>query len=298
MNTKILRNTTYAILIISSIVVSATQVHKSGIVSTKWMQYKTRNEYIIVTLSTTPHRINNIGPTIESLLAQNANIKNIYLSVPHLFKRDNLTYVIPKWLSNNPRITIIRTNDYGPATKLLGILEDTPIPENAIIITVDDDIFYPKDLILRLAYEATLKPNHVISTIGADPDYDANGIIPTSSRNALVQHREPGRFVTIVLGYHGVAYRRAFFNKDIFDILTGPKACLRNDDLYISFYLAKHNIARQLMGYNSNSPESRAQELALHKQETALHLLAPDGTGPNNKSCMDQLKTNEPTVLF
>lgn len=247
------------------------------------------NEHIVMAFTTTPHRINDIEPTIKSLLVQNAPLKAIYVSIPYKFERDNLEYEIPKWLSDNKKITILRSKDYGPATKLLGVLEQVKLPPNAIIITVDDDIYYPRNLALQLAYKAKRNPNYAIAISGANLD-------PEDSWRGLRNNTTPDAFVSVVQGFSGIAYRRSFFDADIFNIVHAPRECINSDDLYISFDLAKHNIKRQVLlndfiKYNKiiwDNPVGLKDD-ALHNQQHQKH---------RHEACVAYMKAKDPKVIF
>jgi len=255
-----------------------------------WMKFCLHDEYIIVSLTTTPHRINKIQNTLQTILAQNAPIKKIYLSIPHKFKRDNLEYHIPKWISDNKKITIIRTEDYGPATKLLGVLEQVKLPPDAIIITVDDDVFYPKHLILNLAYRAKLNPNYAIGIIGANPD-------PTNLKLGLVKKYESGTFASILQGYAGVAYRARFFDNTIFNILQSPPDCIKSDDLYLSFHLAKRNIPRQVFRTNTLHECVIGWDNPIGTSSDALHVIAVN-PADKHRACISFMKQHDPNVVF
>lgn len=102
--------------------------------------------------------------------------------MPYVFKRKNVPYTIPTWLEKKQVITILRSKDYGPATKLLGTLAIFDLPSDTIIITVDDDVYYPDNLILQLAYKAKQNPNRAMKVLWVpNPDYDNNGNIPYDS---------------------------------------------------------------------------------------------------------------------
>lgn len=262
-----------------------------------WMRYNLGNEYIVVSLSTTPYRINDLSPTLETLFAQNAPIKQIYLNIPYHFERDNIEYQIPQYLLDEPRITILRTKDYGPATKLLGTLEKADLPPEAIIVTVDDDSIYPKNLVLQLAYKAMQHPDRAIGIMGANPDYDANGSIPEDSELGLIKIKQPNALVSVLQGYAGVAYRRHFFDDTVFDIAQAPKDCILSDDLYLSFYLAKHGIERQVLKNAYISSCDIGWDTPIGTSFTALHKLSPKPTD-KHRSCLAFMHQQDPQVVF
>lgn len=262
-----------------------------------WLKFNIDDEFIVVSLSTTPHRIDALAPTLHSLLNQSVRPRAIYLNVPHIFKRDNIAYRIPEWLQNFPGVTIVSSEDYGPATKLLGTLKNVSLPANAIIITVDDDVIYPANFVLHLAYAAKQNPDRALGLMGANPDYNANGIIPDESDFGLVKIKKNGTLASILQGYAGVAYRRGFFDDRIFNISNAPKDCINSDDIYISFFLAEQNIKRQVLRNSFLNACHLDWETEFAQDHNALHKLIP---GPTQKyrNCITYLKRNNPKVIF
>ena len=286
-----LRWTVYICLLVFGIGLNIKQIYGGPI------RYITlMNQNIVVSMTTTPHRIDRIQKTLDTVLSQTAPIKKIYLSIPYRFKRDNLEYKIPKWLQDNKKITILRTKDYGPATKLLGLLEQVDLPPDTIIVTLDDDIMYPKGLVLQLAHRARQYPHYAITILGANPEYDDQGNVSIKSVRGLINDHNDKSFVAVAQGFAGIAYRRSFFDSTIFDIVNAPQECINSDDLYLSFYLAKHNIPRQtlndsLASYKQVLPDQVGLEAdALHAQaikETQRH-----------RTCIAYMKQKDPEVIF
>jgi hypothetical protein len=264
-----------------------------------WMRWAVRNEYIVVSLTTTPYRIDKLQPVIDFILKENLPIKNVYLNIPFIFKRDNLEYTIPQYLQNNDRITLLRTKDYGPGTKLLGTLERAALPPTAIIITIDDDIKYPKNMLLYLAYKASKNPHRAVGFSGMNPHYNKRGLIITDSRSGigLKPDYKNNASVSILEGFAGIAYRREFFDDSVFDILNAPRECINSDDLYLSFYLAKHNIVRQVIRVKHMSLDHIAWNPEVGFQEDALHQLSPV-PAVRHRACVAYMKEQSPNVVF
>lgn len=264
----------------------------------QWMRFQIRNEHIVVSLTTIPQRIDLMKPMLQTILEQNVNIDAIYLNVPFRFKRDNSTYVIPEWLQNEKRVTLLRTKDYGPGTKLLGALAKAKIPENAILITLDDDIKYPNNIVLELAYKAHKHPNKVIAICGSNPEYNSDGqIVAKKSATGLKQELNNNAYATIVQGYAGVAYRRKFFNDRIFAYQDAPQECINSDDVYISFYLAQREIPRQVLHNRYISMRNIGWRNDLNLNDSALHRLTP-GPAEKHRICINYLKQLDPNVNF
>jgi hypothetical protein len=58
-------------------------------------------------LSTVPDRINNLRPTIRSLLKQARPPDEIILAIPEFSVREQRPYVVPKYISRLPRVRVL-----------------------------------------------------------------------------------------------------------------------------------------------------------------------------------------------
>lgn len=254
-----------------------------------YMYFAVRNEHIVISLSTTPHRINKLGPTLKTVLAQRAPVKAIYLNIPYVFKRDNIVYDIPIDILNNTKLTILRSDDFGPATKLLGTLAHADLPANAIIVTLDDDVIYPRNIVLHLAYQAKRNPQRAVGVIGAIPDNAAELGISKIMRN--------GALVSILQGYAGVAYRRHFFDASVFRIQDSISECIKSDDIYLSYYLALQGVQRQVVHNKYLTACDIRWQTAIGTDENSLHLLNPK-PAEKHKACLDYLASHHASVVF
>src|SRR5436190_18392771 len=100
------------------------------------------NRRVIVSLSTVPDRINNLMPTIRSLLKQTRPLDDIVLAIPEFSVRERRPYVVPKYISRLPRVRVLRCReDWGPATKFIPLIQEELAAgrQNTLIMVVDDD---------------------------------------------------------------------------------------------------------------------------------------------------------------
>src|SRR6478752_2815369 len=105
------------------------------------------NRRVIVSLSTVPDRINNLRPTIRSLLNQTRPPDEIVLAIPEFSIREKRPYVVPKYLLRLPRVRILHcVKDWGPATKFIpAVREELAAGRySSLIMVVDDDRIYPR----------------------------------------------------------------------------------------------------------------------------------------------------------
>ncbi|KAI8851351.1 hypothetical protein BC829DRAFT_123928 [Chytridium lagenaria] len=143
--------------------------------------------------------------------------------LPEVLKRLHVKY--KDWL------TIMRPEDYGPSTKLLGalLLEQDP---DTIIITVDDDMAYHRDLVYSLVRVSELKPTHA-------PCFKCEIWSPERTWNYMEGEGECHGWGD---AWTGIAYRVGFFDKSIFDYSKVPDGCRLHDDVYISGWLKEHSV--------------------------------------------------------
>lgn len=237
---------------------------------------------VIVTLTTIPSRLKYINETIFSLINQSVNIDEIVLSLPIESVRepcDGDPYKIANETRNflkKYNVAIWRTKkDYGPATKLLGILE-RELPKNLskeeepLIITVDDDKIYNKDCVKNLLEGWKRNQNSVVSRMGSV-------LIQLSPKSKLYLSRKnlydkmnryheiifkgneisSDKEIAIVFGTGGVLYRASYFDDSIFDYFIKDKKFPKKkifltDDIYISGYLSQKGIIKKAIKFNMN----------------------------------------------
>lgn len=114
---------------------------------------------IVVSMTSLPRRFSAHGyDTIRTIKSQVYTPDAIYLAVPKKFKRSDQQLHIPKWVSDDPLITVLTPEvDYGPATKLIPALErelSLGFP-NTRVVTIDDDNeggWGPETLLQLFAY--------------------------------------------------------------------------------------------------------------------------------------------------
>ena len=103
---------------------------------------------VIASLTTVPARIDNLEPTIHSLLKQTRPPDEIVLTIPEFSIREQRPYDVPTHVSRLPRLRILHCRrDWGPATKFIAAIQDELAAgrQNTLIMVVDDDRVYPRD---------------------------------------------------------------------------------------------------------------------------------------------------------
>lgn len=232
----------------------------------------------VLSLTTLPGRIQKLRPVVECLNQQTACVDAILVNVPHRLRRSGQRYQIPAWLPRQPLVQIRRCTDYGPATKLLGALEAERNPD-CVIITVDDDVLYPPSMVESyLHYQARYGP-HVYCSAGfniLDPEAYSRDV-----RQGRRFERGHLRQVHVAEGYGSVAYRRGFFDDDIFEISNLPDFLLYSDDLFISNYLGGRRVAKLTVETAGFGGDGFWKSRLLPFCEDALALHRDQGMGSN-----------------
>tara|TARA_Y100001970_G_scaffold293433_1_gene440167 strand:+ start:40 stop:789 length:750 start_codon:yes stop_codon:yes gene_type:complete len=99
-----------------------------------------------VSLTSIPSRINNIHETIESINNQSLKPKKIFLNLPKRYKRFPEYKYSEKQISmlRKYNLEVVRCQDYGPATKLMGSISDIKNNFECVILIDDDHIYHEK----------------------------------------------------------------------------------------------------------------------------------------------------------
>jgi hypothetical protein len=186
---------------------------------------------IVVSLTTSPTRIDFIEPVIQNLENQTLKPSKIVVNVPHIFKRTNAEFTkIPDFLTKNPRVTVNRCEDIGPATKIIPTAELYANEPDTMMISIDDDISYTTTFVETLVKYANKYPDSAI----------------TGESFMRLPHKKNDpktNYAQLVEGYSSVLYRKRFFdNFSVETLKKYPKFCYFADDFILSNHLNKENI--------------------------------------------------------
>jgi glycosyltransferase involved in cell wall biosynthesis len=165
---------------------------------------------VVVSMTTSPKRINSIGKTIDCMMRQTLLPRRIVLNLPHVFKRDNSRFdKIPSFITENPLVVVNFTDDIGPATKILPTVKLVSDPE-AYILSIDDDIYYPPDLIKTYVEAAEAFGRDAVVSNSYHLPGEKTTCIP-SSECFPIRH--------LLEGYTGVLYKQRYLADMNYDIL-------------------------------------------------------------------------------
>lgn len=185
---------------------------------------------LIVSLTSFSKRINQVHLTIESLFQQSLKPDRIIL---WLSEEDFGAEDIPEILrAQSKRGLEVRlcAKDLGPYTKFYYSLLEFP---EALILTVDDDVLYPPDMIDQL-YRAYLKEPSAIHCHRAHlmKRNDNSGLCPYNEWDFCVSSVGPDNCV-FPTGVGGVLYFPGCFDKEVLNKDAFLKLAPKADDVWL-----------------------------------------------------------------
>ncbi|MBI3399813.1 MAG: hypothetical protein HY048_00210 [Acidobacteria bacterium] len=200
-----------------------------------------RRADLVVSFTTLPSRLDRIDLTLKSLFRQRVAPAAIRLHVPIESRREGVRYVVPERLSRLRSLTIVRTDDYGPATKAIPAILAGP-PDQRLLVVDDDRVFHP-GFVEQMAAWSDAHPDAAVA--GSGWDAPANVIDrPTALLDTLLG-RPPApikctrvrgcRAVDIMQGVSGYVVRPRYFDRAaLVDYSNAPPAAFFVDDVWIS----------------------------------------------------------------
>src|SRR4029077_14093503 len=236
------------------------------------------NRRVIASLSTVPDRINNLRPTIRSLLNQTRPPDEIVLAIPEFSVRERRPYVMPKYISRLPRVRVLHCpEDWGPATKFIGAIQDELAAgrEDTLIMVVDDDRLYPRDALETYLYYSEQLPNAALCFRGAAMpstlDWDDAKMIYAKDL------REP-RPVAVITGCGSYLVQPRFFDQSLWDYSGAPPVAFYIDDIWISGWLSRRGVKRYVV------PDSAMMQSVLRQRWTVSLNKIPGRQKLNNET--------------
>src|SRR5437868_10900299 len=233
---------------------------------------------VIVSLSTVPDRINNLRPTIRSLLKKTWPPDEIVLAIPEFSVREQRPYVVPKYISQLPRVRVLRCReDYGPATNFIAAIQDELAAgrQNTLIMVVDDDRLYPRDALETYLHYSGQLPNAALCFRGAAMPSTLNWDDAKMIRASEL--REP-RPVAVITGCGSYLIQPRFFDESLWDYSVAPQVAFVIDDIWISGWLSRRGVKRYVV------PASAMMQSVLRQRWTVSLNKIPGRQKLNNET--------------
>ena len=200
-----------------------------------------KGQQIVVSLTTHGHRLHEAALAIESIMQGTMLPNDIVLWIDK-----DTPEPLPLTLQRQAArgLTIARTTDVGPHTKLIPALEHYP---NADIITIDDDIFYPHDLVETLVNTHRQHPNAIIANTIMRMTRNDDGSLQTVAQwPYMAEADEAGtpQVERFFEGFGGVLYPAGCMPQQVTMYDTFRELCPTSDDIWFNAMarLAKRDI--------------------------------------------------------
>lgn len=212
------------------------------------LHLNTPNENVIISLTTIPSRSNKIIPTLNSLLNQSIPAR-IHIHIPEKANCEPfLKYDFPQEIQNHPNISIIKhALDFGPAMKFIPAIQQN---KGKYILVVDDDNIYPFDLVKNLLGWSERDPSKVYCTRGWVHTLDYKWETTNTIFSDRISQPEPVSVITGCGGYMispQIADKLKMFISDYQNV---PRECQLMDDIWISGWLSRFSIKKEIIPTN------------------------------------------------
>ncbi|WP_317929968.1 hypothetical protein [Halioxenophilus sp. WMMB6] len=185
---------------------------------------------IVISLTTYDKRIDNVCLTIESLMRQTLKADRIVLNVAAQdFSPETLPVSLQ--LQHQRGLEIVYVDeDLGPYTKFFYTLQKYP---DALVITADDDLLYPMDMVAQL-YSAYLRQPDMIHCHRAHRilNDDSGKLLPYKQWDFNTGKTKPGLDI-FPTGVGGVLYFPGCFHPDIFNKELFLQLAPNADDIWL-----------------------------------------------------------------
>ncbi len=200
---------------------------------------------VAVGLTTIPERLGQMDTTIQSLLHQTYPIDAIIVSVPYYSARRDQVYDMSK-ISDNVKsnVHIHRTHDYGPATKVVGLMEYVNLikqpGEEWWIMWCDDDNKYNRHTVETYVEKLNMYPHSAVC-VASFEKHVAYSTHDGDSKGTLEG------FAGVMCRYNdmpdlSLAYKPVTAEMYHHQMTSIEKDMFHSDDYTISYYLRRHGI--------------------------------------------------------
>lgn len=195
---------------------------------------------VIVSLTSFPDRINIIYLSIKSILNQSVRPKKVMLWLAES-QFPNKEADLPKSLLDLViyGLEIKFCEDLKPHKKYYYVFKENP---NDIIITVDDDVFYPFKTIETLIESHKKFPESIIANRVREITYNKGTLEPYRNWKINPLNYTDASFKLMATGVGGVLYQPKLFLDEIYDIEKLKLLAFSNDDIWLKANQLKSNL--------------------------------------------------------
>ena len=190
---------------------------------------------LIVSLTSYPARYKTLHLTLKSILMQNIKVDKVILWVSH----EDFTSLPGNVLDlQKYGLTIYKTDDIKSYKKIIPALKKYPF---SAIITLDDDLYYPHNLVKKLVETAHTNPGMVIANRTHVIQYNYRGEIKPYHLWQSCAYNNLNPSNNFPTGVGGVLYPPNSLHPDVVNAEIFMKLAPRADDVWLYWMTRKNN---------------------------------------------------------
>jgi len=193
-------------------------------------KYTKKEKNVIVSLTSFPARIDSLWITIETLLRQSNRPEKIILWLAK--SQFESVSKLPKRLliQREQGLEIKFCDDLMSHKKYYYTMKNYP---EAVVITVDDDTFYPENLVENLIYTHKRYPGKICCNIGHIMVIENGNILPYQKWISEADGYDLPSDYLVPIGCEGVLYPPGCLNENVFNKSQIKQLCPLADDLWL-----------------------------------------------------------------
>lgn len=190
----------------------------------------TKEHSIVVSLTTYDKRINDVYLCIESLFQQTLKADKIILWLSRKnFPTGDLPEILRLQQARGLQVEF-RDEDLGSYKKIVYALQSYP---DSLIVTVDDDILYPPDMLDQLYRAYVASPGIVYSHRAYQIATRRNGDLNPYDKWKLAGDDGVASPLIFPTGVAGVLYSPGVFDENVLDSEMFMRLCPNADDIWL-----------------------------------------------------------------
>lgn len=227
-----------------------------------------RDKKIIVSVTTIPPRIKKIQQVMMRMLTQTVRPDRIVIYLGNSQFEGKKLPVFLKLQMELFGVEVRYVEDIGPHTKYFWAMKEFP---NDLIVTVDDDIRYPNDMIEELYNSYKKHPNCVSARRCHLITFDEQGVIKkyTDWKYKYSDLIDTPSMLLFPTGVGGVLYPPGLVHSETFNLENLKKLALKNDDIWLKFMEVMNNVPVVMTKPFTIKHVKGSQKVALNQENVA-----------------------------
>ena len=208
-------------------------------------------EELIVSLTSFPLRIAKVWIVVECLLRQSLLPNKIILTLaksqfPN--QKADLPRNLKRYINRNQLTVLFVDDDLRSHKKYFYSFQESP---EAAIVLVDDDIFYPSNILQDLYVLHKKYPKTIIAHRSYDVKRNFKGnLCPYNDWKYSRSYELPLKNVFHTSGA-GTLYKPKWFDRELFNVQLIKSLCFNADDVWLNIHAQRCDIPTVKTSYNS-----------------------------------------------